>query len=153
MKIALGTDHAGFELKEAVKAHLENHGHEVADYGAYEYDKDDDYPDFVLPACWAVTDGEAERAIVFGGSGQGEAIAANKVTGVRAAVWYGGDGAIIELSREHNNANVLSIGARFVSVDEALETVDRWLETDFSNDERHVRRITKFENANTHDAL
>lgn len=148
MKIALGTDHAGFELKEAVKAHLEAAGHEVADFGAYELDPQDDYPDFVFPACWAVADGEVERAIVFGGSGQGEGIAANKVNGCRAVVWYGGANDIITLSREHNDANVLSIGARFVDTDKAIKAVNMWLATDFSADERHVRRIAKLDDAN-----
>lgn len=148
MKIALGTDHAGFELKETVKAHLEAAGHEVADYGAYELDTDDDYPDFVFPACWAVSDGEVERAIVFGGSGQGEGVAANKVDGIRAVVWYGGEDDIITLSREHNDANVLSIGARFVSTEDAMDAINTWLAADFSNDERHVRRNKKLDQAN-----
>ena len=148
MKIALGTDHAGFELKEVVKEHLEAAGHEVMDYGAYELDPNDDYPDFVLPACWAVNDGEADRAVVFGGSGQGEAIVGNKVHSIRAVAWYGNNLEIIQLSREHNDTNVLSLGARFVEAEEALAAVDLWLTTEFTQDERHIRRIAKLNDAN-----
>jgi len=141
MKIALATDHAGFELKEALKAFLAAEGYDVVDFGANEMNQDDDYPDFVRPAAEAVAKGEVERAIVLGGSGQGEAMVANRIRGVRAAVYYGGKEDIITLSREHNDANILSLGARFLSEDEAKRAVHAWLTTPFSGDERHVRRI------------
>lgn len=148
MMIYLGTDHAGFELKEKVKAFLQEKGHEVADLGAYQNHDGDDYPDFILPVARAVShdlvQGKESRGIIFGGSGQGEAMAANRVTGVRAAVFYGGPKEIIIRSREHNNANLLSLGAWFVNEKEALDAIALWLETPFSNGERHVRRIMKF---------
>ena len=150
--IHIGADHAGFELKEELIAMLKSDGYEVVDHGAYDFDEDDDYPDFIAPVAQAVS-ADAERlskGIVIGGSGQGEAIVANKFPNIRAAVWYGNpegdDGqSIITLSREHNDANILSIGARFVSVTEAKEAVELWLETAFSGDERHIRRINKIE--------
>lgn len=145
MKIALGADHAGFALKENIKAFLEELGHEVTDFGAYELDPDDDYPDFVLPAVWAVADGTAERALIFGGSGQGEAMAANRVKGIRAAVFYGGVEDVICLSREHNDANVLSLGARFIGEDEAHHVVGEWLRIAFTKEERHARRNAKLD--------
>ncbi|PIQ79048.1 ribose-5-phosphate isomerase [Candidatus Peregrinibacteria bacterium CG11_big_fil_rev_8_21_14_0_20_41_10] len=143
MKIFLGTDHAGFELKEIVKKFLEMAGHEVHDMGALTYDELDDYPDFIIPAAEAVgKDPENTRGIVFGGSGQGEAIAANKVKGVRAALYYGHNLEIVRLSREHNNSNVLSLGARMQTPEEAKEAVQLWLDTKFAGD-RHQRRIDK----------
>jgi len=143
MKIFLGTDHAGFELKEIVKKFLEMAGHEVHDMGALTYDELDDYPDFIIPAAEAVgKDTENTRGIVFGGSGQGEAIAANKVKGVRAALYYGHNLEIVRLSREHNNSNVLSLGARMQTPEEAKEAVQLWLDTKFAGD-RHQRRIDK----------
>ncbi len=145
MKIALGTDHAGFHLKERIKSWLEAEGHAVFDYGAKEEEPGDDYPDYVVPAAKAVASGEAERAVIFGGSGQGEAIAANRVNGVRAVVYYGLAEEILILSREHNDANVLSIGARFVTSEEAQEAITIWLGTAFSGDERHLRRIKKLD--------
>lgn len=145
MKIALATDHAGFELKETLKAFLAAEGHDVVDFGANEMNSDDDYPDFVRPAAEAVAKREVERAIVLGGSGQGEAMVANKVRGIRAAVFYGGNEDIITLSREHNDANILSLGARFLSEDEAKRVVGMWLGVAFSGDERHVRRIGKID--------
>jgi ribose 5-phosphate isomerase B len=154
--IHIGADHAGFDLKEELMPFLQSLGYEVVDHGAYEYEEDDDYPDFIIPVAQAVSSDmeRLSKGIVIGGSGQGEAIAANKFPNVRAVVWYGSssqnsDGAssdnIIVLSREHNDANILSIGARFVSVEEAKEAVELWLETAFSGDERHVRRINKIE--------
>lgn len=145
MKIALGTDHAGFELKETLKAFLTEHGHTVVDYGATSPEPGDDYPDFVVPAARAVAHGDAERAIILGGSGQGEAMGANRIKGVRATVYYGGKTDILKFSREHNDANVLSLGARFLSVDDAQSAVLLWLATEFSGDERHVRRIKKLD--------
>lgn len=148
MTIYLGTDHAGFVLKEKVKAFLENAGYTVGDMGAYTEDPNDDYPDFITAAAQAVTNdlirGVDSKGIIFGGSGQGEAMAANRVDGVRAAVYYGGPKDIITLSRQHNDANMLSLGARFVSEEDALAAVKLWLETPFSNEERHKRRILKF---------
>ncbi|MEZ4156986.1 MAG: RpiB/LacA/LacB family sugar-phosphate isomerase [Candidatus Paceibacterota bacterium] len=144
MKIHLAADHAGFELKEAVKQFLLEQGREVEDHGAFELNKKDDYPDFVAPCAEAVASDSGALGIIFGGSGQGEAMVANRHEGVRAAVYYGGKQEIVRLSREHNNANVLSIGARFVDTDEALSVIKLWLELPFSNDERHVRRLAKF---------
>lgn len=147
--IHIGSDHAGFDLKEAIITHLEHQHFEVVDHGAYELDSEDDYPDFILPVAIAVVEDKHSRGIILGGSGQGEAIVANRVQGIRATVFYGEpkthDESIIELSRHHNDANVLSIGARFVSEEEALEAIDLWLETAFSGEEKHARRITKID--------
>lgn len=159
MKIYLGADHAGFELKEIIKARLQDGGYEVEDLGAQSYNKDDDYPDFMIPVARAVSQNlENSRGILFGGSGQGEAMAANRFIGVRAAVFYGPPSgflekisggatdpfAVVKLSREHNNANILALGARFLSEEIAIKAVLTWLETAFSEEERHVRRISKF---------
>ncbi len=152
-KIHIGADHAGFELKEELIKFLEKSDYEVTDYGAYEYDEDDDYTDFVFPVAKAVSIDPESKGIVIGGSGQGEAMAANRLPGIRAAVFNGqyepADGREVPneivLSREHNDANILSLGARFLSIDEAKEAVELWLETEFSGDERHVRRISKIE--------
>ena len=152
-KIHIGADHAGFDLKEELIKFLEKKDYEVIDCGAYEYDEDDDYPDFIFPVAKAVATDPKTRGIIIGGSGQGEAIAANRIPGVRAAVFNGQyeskDGREIPneivLSRQHNDSNVLSLGARFLSIEEAKEAVELWLETDFSGDERHTRRIYKIE--------
>ncbi len=141
-KIILATDHAGFELKEAIKKHLIKNGYPVEDQGALTYEEKDDYPDFIIPAAKKVAK-EKALGIIFGGSGQGETIAANKVRGIRAALFYGGDQKILRLSKEHNNANVLSLGARFLSENDAKKAVDLWLKAQFSNEERHQRRIKK----------
>jgi ribose 5-phosphate isomerase B len=141
--IILASDHAGFAHKEAVKKFLQEKGVTVLDVGAHELIDGDDYPTYMAAAALKVAEdlkGET-KAIIFGGSGQGEAIVANRFPGVRAAVWYGGNEEIIKLSREHNDANVLSIGARFVSQEELLKAVELWLATAFSGDERNVRRI------------
>lgn len=140
-KIYIGTDHAGFELKEELVEFLKNLGYEVEDKGAYEFDKDDDYPDFIFPVAKAVAQDEGSRGIVIGGSGQGEAMAANKVKGVRAALVY--DEYSAKMSREHNDANVISLGARTMSNDDAKKLVKLWLDTPFSNEKRHQRRINK----------
>jgi len=146
MKIFIASDHAGFELKEKLVAMLVNEGYEVVDKGAFKYDENDDYPDFISEAAREVSaEPEAARGIVLGGSGQGEAVVANRFPNVRAAVYYGGAHQIIRAAREHNNANVLSIGARFASEEEAIEAVKTFLETPFSGDERHVRRIAKID--------
>ena len=147
MKIYIGSDHAGWELKNELVGFLAGEGHEVVDKGAFEYKEGDDYPDFVLPVARAVaSDPEKTRGIVLGGSGQGEAVAANKVKGIRAAVYYGGHKDILTLSREHNDANILSLGARFMHAEEAKNAVKLWLETEFSGEDRHVRRLEKIEN-------
>ncbi len=147
MKIYFATDHAGFELKEKLAAFVRDTlGHEVIDCGAYSREENDDYPLFIKKAGEAVSQNPNEvRAIILGGSGQGEAMVANKYPRVRATVYYGGPREIITLSREHNDANVLSLGARFLSSDEAQEVVSVWLSTSFSHDERHVRRITEMD--------
>lgn len=147
----LAADHAGFNLKEILKKYLsEELGFEVKDVGDFAYDENDDYPDWILPAARAVADdiknGIDSKAIILGGSGQGEAIVANKVAGVRAAVLYDYNEDIIKLSRQHNDANVLSLGARFLPEDEAKKAVKLWLKTEFSKEERHQRRIDKVGN-------
>jgi ribose 5-phosphate isomerase B len=158
MKIFLGTEHAGFQHKEYIKEGLLDAGYDVQDLGAFEYDKDDDYPEYIKKVAEAVVaEGEGAKGVVFGGSGQGEAMVANRYEGIRCALFYGeatplekeyrdeekGDRGIeiIKLSREHNNANMISIGARFVKDKDALFGVLRWLDTDFSREERHERRI------------
>lgn len=145
MKIFIGTDHAGFELKEKLVVFLRELGYEVEDLGAHTYDAEDDYPDFIRPVALAVSGDTSSRGIILGGSGQGEAICANRVSGVRAAVYYGGAVDIAVLSREHNDANILSLGARFIEDDEAKEIVRVWLETPFSGIERHAKRNTKID--------
>ena len=143
MKIHLATDHAGLALKEAIEQWLIDNDYTIVDHGAFELNPEDDYTDFVQPAARAIAENPKDKAIIFGGSGQGEAMAANRFSGVRAAVWYGGSSDIITLSREHNDANILSLGARFLTNEEATTAVKTWLSTEFSGEERHVRRITK----------
>lgn len=145
MKCYLATDHAGFALKEEVKAWLLAAGHDVVDYGAYVVDVDDDYPDYVSLAAVAVSKSPHDRAIIFGGSGQGEAMLANRYPGVRAVVYYGGSLDIVRLSREHNDANVLSFGARFVDGTAATEALALWLATNPLSDAKYQRRIKKAE--------
>ena len=145
MKIHLATDHAGLELKDKIKLYLTELGHEVIDHGAHEYDALDDYPDFIFPCAKAVAQDDQSRGIVLGGSGQGEAMAANRIKGIRAAVYYNGPEEIIELSRQHNNANILSLGARFMSEKEIYRIIEIWFDTDFEEG-RHQRRINKLDN-------
>lgn len=145
MKIYLGTDHAGYELKEKLKEFLSESNYEIIDCGADAFVQNDDYPDLIRPTAEAVAKDDGSKGIIFGGSGQGEAIVANRVGGVRCAVYYGGPTEIITLAREHNDANMLSLGARFLSVDEAKNVVELWLETDFSENDRHKRRISKID--------
>lgn len=145
MKIFLASDHAGFELKQKLIDHLHARGHEVEDCGPTRLNPADDYPDYIGPCAHKVADTETAMGVVIGMSGQGEAMAANRVRGVRAAVYYGGPVDILKLSRQHNDANMLSIGARFVSADEAGKAVDLWLATHFEHDERHQRRILKMD--------
>ena len=141
--IVLATDHAGFELKEHVKRFLIKKGYDIKDFGALEYDRLDDYPDFILPAAKYISEHKL-IGIIFGGSGQGEAMAANRINGIRAAVFYNGPDEIVELSRLHNNANILSIGARFVSNQEVEKVIELWLSTNFEEG-RHEKRINKLD--------
>ena len=144
--IHVATDHAGFACKEAVKRWLEQEGYLVIDHGAYMLEAEDDFPDYVAKAAKAVAkDSEQVRGIIFGGSGQGEAMIANRFARVRTTVFYGGPLEIITLSREHNDANILSIGARFLSLDEVISAVSLWLTTKHTGEERHRRRIQKIE--------
>lgn len=158
MKILVGSDHAGFGLKEKLITYLKELGYEVEDKGAFEYNEGDDYPDFIIPLARDISQRPNElKGIIFGGSGQGEAMAANKFSDVRAAVYYGQghcvveeeDESIIKLSREHNDANILSLGARFITEEEMKRVVFEWLNTDFVGNERHRRRLSKM--ARIHD--
>lgn len=142
--IYLASDHAGFEHKNALKEYLLTEGFEVIDCGAETYDPQDDYPDFIKKAAEEVSKRPEEvKAVIFGGSGQGEAMLANRFKRVRAAVYYGGDEEIVKLSREHNDANVLSIGARFVTKDRVITVVKSWLMTTMLPDTKYARRIEK----------
>lgn len=161
MKIAITTDHAGFEALQLLDAYIISLGHETVNLGPKTLEMDDDYPDYMFPAAQAVASGDCERAIILGGSGQGEAMAANRVKGVRCAVFYGpvvaktaidAEGKlstdpyeIIKLSRQHNDANVLSLSGRFLSLDEMKTAIKIWLETNFSGVERHARRVKKLD--------
>ena len=145
MKIHIATDHAGLELKNFIKEHLISKGYNVTDHGAHEYDALDDYPDFIFPCAHAVAADPESRGIILGGSGQGEAMAANRVKGCRAAVFYNGPAEIVKLSREHNNANILSLGTRFISEDKIYDVIELWLEEPFEGG-RHIRRIEKLDN-------
>ncbi|MEB4616623.1 ribose-5-phosphate isomerase [Leucobacter sp. M11] len=145
MRIHIATDHAGLEFSQTLQRHLAEAGHEVIDHGPAEYDALDDYPSFCINAAQAVARdqraGTEALGVVFGGSGNGEQIAANKVAGIRAAlVW---NESTAELAREHNNANVISIGARQHTVEEAIAFIDRFIATPFPGDERHVRRVAQ----------
>lgn len=141
MKIALGTDHAGFQLKEKVKELLQSLGHEIKDVGTFS-EEAVDYPKFIRPAAETVARGECDRAIVFGGSGNGEAMAANKVRGVRCALCWNEESA--RLSRQHNDANVLSLGQRLIPEELALHIVRIWLTTEFEGG-RHAKRIAQLD--------
>ena len=141
MRIHTGSDHAGLELKGALVEYLESKGHSVIDHGPFEFDAVDDYPDFCIPAAIATVADPGSLGIVLGGSGNGEQIAANKVKGVRAALAWSIETA--QLAKEHNNANVVGIGGRMHSIDECKRIIDAFIETPFTNDERHIRRINK----------
>lgn len=146
MVIHLATDHAGFGHKIAVASWLKGEGYEVIDHGAIVLDTQDDFPDFVSLAAVAVgKQPTTTRAIIFGGSGQGEAIMANRYSNVRAVVYYGGDESIPTLSRQHNDSNVLSIGARFVTIDETKKVIWEWLHTEVLKDKKYHRRNQKIE--------
>jgi len=141
MRIHIGADHAGLELKSALIEHFTAQGHEVKDHGPYVYDALDDYPDFCIPAAEAVVKDSGSLGIVIGGSGNGEQIAANKVKGVRAALAWSIETA--KLAKQHNNANVIAVGGRMHSIDECKAILDAFISEPFSNDERHIRRIEK----------
>lgn len=163
MKIYIGSDHTGYEIKEKLKTYLAEIGlgYEITDKGAFKYDADDDYPDFVRPVAEAVVKDEGSFGVLLGGSGQGEAMCANRVRGARTAVFYGEELAdeaidikgtksvdsfeIIKLSRKHNDANILSLGVRFLSEDEIKFAIELFLSTKFENEERHIRRIKKLD--------
>jgi ribose 5-phosphate isomerase B len=142
-KVFLASDHAGFELKEALIPFLRERGWEPEDLGPFTNDPADDYPDTVLPVALRIIEAKDSMGIIIGGSGEGEAMACNRLHGARAAVYYGGNKDILTVSREHNDANILSIGARFVGQEDAKEAVEMWLKTPFSGEERHARRIKK----------
>lgn len=137
MKIAIGSDHAGFKYKEMVRKHLMSQGHEVKDFGAYSTETSD-YPLFIRPVAEAVARGEFERGVVLGGSGNGEAITANRVPGVRCALCWNTESA--RLGRAHNNANVISLGERLIPENQVIPIVDTWMSTPFEGG-RHERRI------------
>ena len=139
MRVYIAADHAGYELKAIAITHLENNGHDVIDHGALTYDPQDDYPSFCFEAAQATVNDPGSLGIVIGGSGNGEQIAANKVRGARAALAWNLQTA--RLAREHNNANVVGIGARMHTTEEALEIIDAFLAEPYSNDPRHQRRI------------
>ena len=159
-KIFIASDHAGFALKDVLTERIRALGHDVEDMGAFSYEQDDDYPDFMTPVAERVASSPDARGVIIGGSGQGEAMCANRVHGIRASVYYGpmrandalnieGDPSedgydVVRLPRLHNDANILSIGARFVSEDQANEAVRIFLETPFSGTPRHSRRLAKF---------
>ena len=144
MRIQIGSDHAGLEFKNELVTHLVMTGHDVTDHGPYEYDALDDYPDFCIPCAEAVAKDSTSVGIVLGGSGNGEQISANKVKGIRAALVWSLETA--KLAREHNNANVISVGQRQHTAQEVKDFIDLFLITKFPGDERHVRRIQKVSN-------
>lgn len=146
LTIHLAADHAGFLHKEAVKEWLEEEGFVVVDDGAQALDPLDDFTDYVHVSAAAVAkEPESKKAIIFGGSGQGEAMAANRHKGVRAVVYYGGDEKIVELSRQHNDANVLSVGARFVDIETTKQVILLWLKEEVLPDEKYTRRNRKLD--------
>ena len=139
MRVHIGTDHAGFDMKKAIVQVLRDRGYEVVDHGAEAYDSEDDYPVYIIPAAQAVASDPGSLGIVLGGSGNGEVIAANKVRGIRAAVVHSHDTAI--LARRHNNANIASLGARLHSREQLIDLVLAFVTTEFSGAERHIRRV------------
>lgn len=145
MKIYFSSDHAGFELKNGLCEFVKSQGFDAVDLGPQSYDENDDYPDTISKAAEMISKNPEDRAIVLGGSGQGEAMVCNRYPNVRAAVFYGGPMEIVNLSRAHNDANILSIGVRFVDQNQIGEVVRTWLLAQFSNIEKHARRIKKIE--------
>lgn len=146
MKIYIASDHAGFQLKSELVSFLVGRGFAVVDCGPEKYIHEDDYPDYVSLVAENIYKDQESKGIVIGFSGQGEAIVANRFPDVRCAVYYGGPKHILTLSREHNDANVLSLGAHFITTEEAQKAVLLWLATEFSGEERHIRRIKKIDN-------
>ncbi len=157
MRIYIGTDHAGYVLKEKLVSFLKAQGHEVIDEGAYTYDENDDYPDYMSKVAKAVSedvhDSKRVRGIILGGTGQGEAVVANRFPYIRAVVYYGkvtpvveDESGILARSRSHNDANVLSLGARYFTEEDLMEIVNYWLKAPFSGEERHLRRLAKIDN-------
>ena len=155
MKIFVGTDHAGFGLKERLVSYLNELGHEVVDKGAFEYNEGDDYPDFVIPVSREINKDPNLKGIILGATGEGEAIVANRFPNVRAVVFNGESKCVVDdhsdiitRSREHNNSNILSLGARYLTEESMRKAVGLWLKTPFSHDERHERRLKKIEELN-----
>ena len=144
MKIYIAADHAGFKLKNYLIEKLLAGGYDIEDCGAFDYDPLDDYPDFIIPVAEKVANESNSRGIIIGGSGQGEAMAANRIQGARAVVYYDGPVEIVKLSRLHNNANILSLGARFLSPEKATEILNIWLIEEFEGG-RHENRINKLD--------
>jgi ribose 5-phosphate isomerase B len=161
MKIALTTDHAGFETIGELEDYIKSLGHECVNYGPKDFDPGDDYPKYMFPAALAVASGDCDLAVIMGGSGQGEAMAANRIKGIRCAVFYGpvlpvqavdAEGnqsddpfEIVKLSRQHNHANVLSLSNRFLTLDQMKQAIKIWLDTPYSDAERHVRRVRELD--------
>jgi len=153
MKIYVGTDHAGYGLKEKLVSSLKLQGYEVIDKGAFEFNETDDYPDFVVPVAREISkDPNKSKGIILGSTGEGEAMAANKFPHVRAIVYYGNAECIVDnesdiilRSRQHNDANILSLGGRYFTEDTMMAAVNLWLSTSFSEEERHVRRLKKID--------
>jgi len=147
MKILVASDHAGFELKNKIVDYLKNQDLDVEDMGAHVFDKEDNYPEIMIPvAMRVVSDPEKTKAIILGKSGNGEAMISNRFPGVRAAVYHGKNLEIVRLSRQHNDANILSLAAGFLDEEEAIEAVKIWISTPFSHDERHIRRNEMLDN-------
>ncbi len=145
MKVYLASDHAGFELKHILAGFLRAGGHEVVDLGPAQLNPQDDYPDYIEPLAKKVAAELGSFGIALGGSGEGEAMSANRINGARAAEYYGGNLDIVKTAREHNNANILSLGARFINEEHAKEAVTLFLQTPFSGEQRHTRRIKKLD--------
>lgn len=161
MKVAITSDHTGYEQLKDLELFIESLGHEVQNFGPAKMDPGDDYPDFIAPAAKAVANGSCDKGVILGGSGQGEAMSANRFKGVRCAVFYGpavprkvidAEGhtshdpySIVRLSRQHNDANIISLAARFVTLSDMEDVIKLWLETDFSGEGRHARRIKELD--------
>ncbi len=150
MKIVIASDHAGFELKKYIIENIDKNSYQIEDMGNTEFDINDDYPDYIKKVAEFISENDNTdeyRGIIIGGSGQGENIVANKYKNIRSVVIYGNDAdlntEIVKLSRDHNNANIISFGARFITNENALNLLNIWLKKEFSNEERHIRRLSK----------